>query len=226
MPALNHKILLFTFALSYLFTQLIFVATATVTIPPTWHGGKMPPDNCYISFSTTHTFNKVYRDLNNFWFFDNYGFYVANANATITDFFDSDQNILKVAVKGSPNTFAELKIIPYKKGMPRFIMLNQTVYSTPSTSIQTFLNTHSDCWYYDPSNNIIYVKAQLHSTIVVTISWKSPYPPYVTPQPQPQPAPAPTPQPAALLPLECFLILLLVSTTAIIIIAKTRKKKK
>ncbi|GEM_PF-3749807 len=204
--------------------SLSSLAYATVTVPPTWHGGKNPPDNCYISFSTTHTFNQVYRDENNFWFFDGYGFYVTNANATITDFFESDQNILRIRLStSSSQAIAELGIKPANKGMPRFIIINQTTYTTPLTSKPEFDNFTENCWYYDSSLNLIYIKAELHSAVTITVGWTVVYPPYVSPQPKP--TPTPTPEPTIQKPANETIIIIVSILAILIILILSRKRK-
>lgn len=167
---------------------------ATVTIPPSWHGGKFPSDNCYISFSKTHTFNNVYRDENNFWFFNDYGFYVKNANATITNFFDTDSNLLELTLYASTETISELRVYIADKGIPIFVSINEVTYNIPFSTKTEFDNFNGNCWFYNPSNNILYIKAQHHSPVSMAIGWTLPY---VAPTPQPTPTPTPTPTPPA-----------------------------
>ena len=194
MPSVTKKL---TFIILILLACLLSPPTAyaSVTIPPTWHGGKNPPDNCYISFSTTRTFNQVYRDENNYWFFDGYGFYVTNANATITDFFESHQDKLEIQLStSSSQALADLRIKPSNRGIPKVLLINQSPY-LPLPVKQEFDSCQTNCWYYDSALNIIYIKAELHSSVIVTVSWTALPTPEPSPAPAPAPSPAPTPTP-------------------------------
>jgi len=195
---------------------------ATVTIPPSWHGGKFPSDNCYISFSETHTFNNVYRDENNFWFFDDYGFYVTNANATITNFFDTDLNLLELTLYASTGTTSELRVYIADKGMPIFVSINGLTYKVPSSTKTEFDNFNGDCWFYSSSSNILYIKAQHHSPVNVAIGWAMISPYVAPPTPQPTPTPPPTP-PAPTINYQTLTIVIILLIVTIVVILSKRK---
>ena len=228
MPSVTKKL---TFIILILLACLLSLPTAyaSVTIPSTWHGGKNPPDNCYISFSTTRTFNQVYRDENNYWFFDGYGFYVTNANATITDFFESHQDKLEIQLStSSSQALADLRIKPSNRGIPKVLLINQSPY-LPLPVKQEFDSCPTTCWYYDSTHNIIYIKAVLHSTVTIAVWWAVIYPPTVpspAPSPAPRPSPAPAPIPKPTVPKPSNETIILVSILAILIILILSRKRK
>lgn len=87
-----------------------------ITISPKVHFG-LPPYATYINFSTQQTLTNL--TLNNaswFWYFEEYGFQIQNANATITNFFIDNQLTLNVyAPTGNTST---TKIYCADKGEP------------------------------------------------------------------------------------------------------------
>ena len=231
MPSVTKKL---TFIILILLACLLSLPTAyaSVTIPPTWHGGKNPPDNCYISFSSTQAFNQVYRDSSNFWFFDGYGFYVTNANATITDFFESHQDKLEIRLSASSSqALADLRIKPSNRGIPNTLLIYQLPY-LPIPTKQEFDSCPTTCWYYDSTNNIIYIKVELHSSATVTIWWTEYYPPIVpTPAPLPSPPPFPFPLPEPIIPTPptdnttLFIIVIVLVLIALTFLVLRRERK-
>jgi len=119
---------------------------------------------------------------------------------------------------------ADLRMNPSNKGMPRFIIINQTTYSTPFSSKTEFDRSQTNCWYYDSSQNLVYIKAELHSAITVTVGWTVVYPPYVSPHPE-EPTTTPTPEPTVQKPPNEIIMIAVTALALLIILILGRKRK-
>lgn len=84
-------------------------------------------------------------------------------------------NRLSYTLSAPSNTLTTSVIyIPSGYGIPCYVKIYNSIYSTPLSSKSQFDNADFNCWYYDQNNHLLYVKAVAHSDTPITVSWVSP----------------------------------------------------
>ena len=159
-----------------LLALLVSLAFASITVPSTAYFG-LPDSGTYISFSSETTLSSAYRE-SNFWYLDGYGFQVENGNMTITDFFKSNEHILKFTVTGETGTTSTSRFYTAGKGQPNDVLGAET-------------------WSYNSATGIVTVTVYHASTQEIQV-WFTTQPPGggggITPTPTPDGG-IPTPEP-------------------------------
>lgn len=58
--------------------------------------------------------------------------------------------------------------------MPRYVKIRGSAHTMPVASYSEFAKC-TECWFYDPQLNAVFIKAVAHSDVPVEIGWGSPY---------------------------------------------------
>lgn len=134
----------------------------------------------YVNFNTAKTLTSIYRE-NGFWFFNGYGFYVANGNLTVKKLMEGLEIAFTVSGRSGTQGTCKLKV-PSK---PHTVTVNG----------QEWMEGYG--WNWNPTENILTVMVTYASSVDVVLSWQTPPTggPPVTP---------PTPTPPSTPPVEPF----------------------
>jgi len=97
---------------------------------------------------------------------------VINANLTLTSILDKKVKLISQAPSG---TLSKV-VICSDYGKPVYVKIHGS-YVRPFNSRSEFEAAAYDCWYYDTSSNLVYIKAVAHSNITIEVSWKEEAPP-------------------------------------------------
>jgi len=66
---------------------------------------------------------------------------------------------------------AILVVYPGDRGMPASVTIGGLVYILPTLTKEDFDKAADQCWYYDSTSNLIYIKVKGHSSVKIKISW-------------------------------------------------------
>ena len=128
------------FIISFLLFSLIQpIYTHDITVPTNVHFG-LPAYGTYISFASQQTFGTIYRE-NNYWYFNDYGLSVENANMTVNKYFESDE--LEFTVSAPTGTTSTTKVYCGSKGKPKRVDGATSWSYDNDTKICTITVTHS-----------------------------------------------------------------------------------
>jgi len=111
----------------------------------------LPTYTTTIGFNTDRIFTSIYR-MNNYWYFNGYGFQVQNANMTINTFFDNEQ--LSFTLTGETGNTSTTNIYTHGTGRPT------NVYGSTS-------------WSYNSATDILTITVLHSSTQEITVLWTS-----------------------------------------------------
>jgi len=169
---------------------LLFLANTvyahTITVPANTYFGF--GTGSYINFNSPMTFDNIYRE-NGFWYFNGYGFQVKNANVTITKFYaDYMPSELTFEAKMPKGKVGET-ILTGLGRIPIAVYIDGSLHYPKSTKAD-YDACQGNCWYYDSTNDLIYVKTA-GSTVQIIWSGYTPSPPTETPPTAPPITPTP-----------------------------------
>lgn len=138
--------------LALFFLYIVVPSSASVFVPDTAYFG-IPEYSTYINFNSQQTFGAVYRE-DSYWYFNDYGFQVQNANITISSFFENNHLIFTVS---APSGTSTSKVYVDNLGHP--------------TSIKGATSYH-----YDSETKILTLTVSHSSNVEIDVSWSSSIP--------------------------------------------------
>jgi len=140
------------------------VSAHNITVPTNAYFGF--GTDCYIKFDTQQTFDAVKRK-GTYWYFNDYGFQVQNANMTITNFFTNNKLVF---VTDAPSGITSTtRIYVGNKGKPYQIVVDGKQYPIrydAATRILTIQISHSS-----PSKVVVNWSTGLFPTELVNYYW-------------------------------------------------------
>lgn len=129
-----------------------------VTVPTTLQFG-VPEYSGYISFDEEQTFDEVKRE-SSYWYFDEYGFQVRNANMSVTNFFEHHDELEFTVSAASGITSTSKVYVGTEKGRPHKVFIDNNEYN------------EGNHWTYDGSSETLTVTWTHSSPAVVKVKWK------------------------------------------------------
>lgn len=140
-----------------LFLLIPFAQAHTITVPAWYY---FPTQGYWINFSPSQVLGTwSYDAVNDYQYFDGYGFQVQNANMTITNFFSN--NKLEFTNTAGTGNISTTEVYVGSKGKPTAVEINNQAYS------------EGDKWTWDSLGSIVTV-TWIHSSVAnIILSWVS-----------------------------------------------------
>ena len=98
-------------------------------------------------------------------------------------------NKLTVVVNATSGSISTVIFNTQSWHMPRYVWIKGVAYTNPKNTYQEFTAASPDCWYYQDSTNLLYVKVLHESPVEIILDWTQP--PAAPPPPEEEEEEAP-----------------------------------